>query len=930
MKEFDSTPTSTVIERSKNSCGPKDSVVVAEHCADSSASGAGTPATNSEYSNIAGEDRSSNSSSGNSRSTQDDRCYQGNDPASAASDAHRGANSQIQSRPTGSGVISVTEICSHNGTHVCSDTASPGPRAAEQLELESGCNGVAKAQGTDSSEAGNCGNECGGETLVATINRDPEENTGDHVQHSGTACRPASDGSKESLPCPSQQLVDHSVGDGNLEVGSLRGETFLQVHGSSGFSCALVDTPKLEVDAVSTTVQIDQTVLSTLDPVFNPTRSDHSTGVDVRTRHNPEVNWAHTGTGELPSVENIHRCESPPSGICNSTTDGRKPVLCNDGSAGSVQNLLMLYDISRPIDFEALELKLAEEPSVVPCQVAFELLPSSSTGFDLVTYIDGIRTNIRIPRTRCELPVASIAAPLFDYNNLKSLFAELPPPDELITMMNWLTTDSLAELLEQHPDLDALIQNQRHNLSRSASLYEACPLLLELGTFSQRTSPRGLLQTVFLVPKADNLGSRVIMDCKPINVLIRNVVPVPKAPIPEINEVNERILRHRFFCQIDAKSMFYQFGITSKRMRRFLQFRCGGTRGHFYHLEMCVGAMGLTFMPAFGQYLSNYLCDVTLMRAEKAGFSLDSVDTIPWQDNYMLCADDEATLHALREIFCGVCATVNLVLKDSTPIGTSGTALGIYYDLVAGTIRPSDRLLERLSDSFAACLKPTATHMSFLKWFGSALWINWSVAHMPLCAVRETMEQLRNIARLGDFTCKLSLSDNVRSEITRLNAFLSQCSGSSHRETIDENVLSTDASSTWGIGAYLESDQCPIMAAKQMTINPRRIFLAELMAGIMFAEHFKLHGKPYTWITDNTSGARAMIKGHSTNAEADKLLVQAFQHNLLPAEVKWVPTACMRADPMSRGEMVPGPQCTHIHLSSRRRCQRGREGSLCV
>jgi hypothetical protein len=109
----------------------------------------------------------------------------------------------------------------------------------------------------------------------------------------------------------------------------------------------------------------------------------------------------------------------------------------------------------------------------------------------------------------------------------------------------------------------------------------------------------------------------------------------------------------------------------------------------------------------------------------------------------------------------------------------------------------------------------------------------------------------------------------------------------------------TDASNEF-IGGINEANQVFALAAPT---THNMIQTAELLGGVLAGVLFQ--ARDWIWAVDNTVARYAIYKGHSASAAADEVLRFAF--NLaragilqLPTYVAWIPSACNRADPLTR------------------------------
>jgi hypothetical protein len=525
-------------------------------------------------------------------------------------------------------------------------------------------------------------------------------------------------------------------------------------------------------------------------------------------------------------------------------------------------------------------------------------LPTSSAASGtLVLYVDGMRQIIRLSRKPCFLPLAPIVGPGFDYEVLLHLFEELQPPEELAMMVRWMTTEDLAGALSEHPRLG----EKQKEVTRNRTIFEALPQLLAQGTMCEGHAR--FSQPLFLVPKSDGVSSRLIADCRDINDIIKDTVVVPPMPLPRLQTVVDEVLAHSHVASIDATSMFYQFTMHPS-LATFFGARVGGTRGAFKQVCLNVLPMGCVFAPSFAQFLSNYLCDVVMSRV--------GGKIIAWVDNYILMANSEQELRHMQSVFVDMCRSLTFTMKDYV-LGPEIQLLGIDFDLELHQASPTKASLENAKRSLAKATSTGAMdHEAFMTWFGTVLWINHATMRTPLCFFHEVMEQLRSIARKGDWKGRSAIVGSTLKQMHALHRAACSAVWKLQPTRTVQQSLWTDAS-TIGMGAVV-TQLAEVLEtwSWEGQLPQRAIFCAELLAGHLGAKAIVPDETSFEWITDNDAASRAMRRGHSSSRLGDKILEHWIGRGP-PTMVTLVPSACNISDPLSRGINGVGPFCAHSH-----------------
>ena len=158
-----------------------------------------------------------------------------------------------------------------------------------------------------------------------------------------------------------------------------------------------------------------------------------------------------------------------------------------------------------------------------------------------------------------------------------------------------------------------------HAVCRESIIAEAADSLCSQHTISIVAQPqqqRAFYLAAFLVPKHDAVSSRLILDCRPVNALLRQF-PLPRMPLPKVEDLIEAGLKRNFMASRDASSMFYQFPVPDS-LAKLLQVRAANRRGKFKVFRFNVLPMGHSIAPSMAQSITlccealsclEYLCE---------------------------------------------------------------------------------------------------------------------------------------------------------------------------------------------------------------------------------------------------------------------------------------------------------------------------------
>lgn len=530
--------------------------------------------------------------------------------------------------------------------------------------------------------------------------------------------------------------------------------------------------------------------------------------------------------------------------------------------------------------------------------VEIDTLPSSSDGSEISFWKDGRRFQAPTARS-CDLPLADVTGPHFNFVSFKELWETVPPEPALIEMIKWITTATLSDTLRQHQ----FHQHPRHDItSRNTNL--DISMLLSSGTVEPCRG--GVLSAhVFTVPKSDNLHSRFIFDGRTFDDLFHRALgEPPPVDLPQIPRLLNTILegKWKFISTCDAKNMFYQFGIH-KSLRPFFSFRLLHQH-EIAHFRLCALPMGICFAPALAQTVSLYIIRVVRYLNPNVDFQM-----FAWIDNFILVTTTREDDQTIRACFDNIATQLNFIIKGWEASQHSADILGIHIDMIDHTATATERHRVELQTLAQHLLtSQTAVARDFLKWFGKAQWLVYSVAQTPLCFFPKTMQLLRHIGRTESWNETCPLPHELKQEIRALSHLT--CSGIRTYCFIESHADIWSDASTTALAAFHSTHR----QALQISISTthEKIFIAELLAGFFGFTALPPAG---TWVCDNMAAVRAMVRGHSGNAIGDLILRLWIDSRRTPELITWVDTNCQLADQLTRSPPPQPKPCESPHLT---------------
>ncbi|CUG87128.1 Hypothetical protein, putative [Bodo saltans] len=225
-----------------------------------------------------------------------------------------------------------------------------------------------------------------------------------------------------------------------------------------------------------------------------------------------------------------------------------------------------------------------------------------------------------------------------------------------------------------------------------------------------------------------------------------------------------------------------------------------------------------------------------------------------------------------------------------------------------------------------ATLKRRPTPHSVVSWFGSCLFAVVYVAARPLCHHRTILNLIRRIAshiQRGTATWFSSwpVTPSESAAIDSLTETSADASKHYYPPSPSAGMEVWTDASLWGLGCILEwrSKQgihTDTAAYPCLNMKAEDIYVAEMLAGLWGMTWAASRGHPTDiWFTDNAAAAMSVSKGHSTTAFGDEILCNLWNAGAWPRSIALVPSACQRADALSRGSFTVPTQCKCTHVA---------------
>jgi hypothetical protein len=422
------------------------------------------------------------------------------------------------------------------------------------------------------------------------------------------------------------------------------------------------------------------------------------------------------------------------------------------------------------------------------------------------------------------------------------------------------------------------------------------PALTRAGVIAaQPLSDVAFVFPVFKVPKKNGLG-RLIVDCRELN----EQLPRPgDMALPDIHEVLDGMANAEWIAQADGQSFFYQFELTES-IRGLFGMRLGGRRGAFTQAVLKVLPMGFSYAPGIAQATALYV----LENVKKV---VPTVACTAWVDNFLFWGSKKDVSRAIEE-FHRICEIISLTLKE-TEQGTKLEVLGV-------TVNCEDHTLSLQPDIVP--MEETCSPRQVLSVIGKALWAHYAVVRSPLCEHEDLLRALRQVMETG----YRSWDEPVKwppllQQAVETFATTARRAGRRVEHNNRKPMAVWSDASGWGLGWVIGARGCQWIG--NLPLQGEDIFIKELMAAAAGACAAAAMGRQPLVFVDNTAAVRALMKGHSSSTQANKVLRWAIPQlrNAAPM-VAWVPSQWQLADGASRNVCTSSPSWESRCLQSRR------------
>jgi len=527
--------------------------------------------------------------------------------------------------------------------------------------------------------------------------------------------------------------------------------------------------------------------------------------------------------------------------------------------------------------------------------VNFTILASSSNA-QIQLSVNNLK--IRAHRHRTALPLAEISCNRINLEAVRNL---LPDVDtEWEEAIGWLRGKTIQAGISSPIPSDKPIS--RHLLPEAG-------LLEKWGVITPSTSET-LISVLAKVPKAGGKWSRLIHDLRPLNAILPKPGPMR---LPDLHMLIDELLTCNYAFQADAKSYFYQFTIDEEA-RKFFGARLGGARGRFVQYSLLVMSMGYSQAPRIAQITSNRIAKATMSACKLPVL-------LPWVDNFLGGAHTLADAKEGAQRLMDVCKVINLELKEPPTVSQTLDAVGLRFTLGH---EAHVTLSEDSRHSLGNWSKPLSwTTRSLLNVFGLLMWATYAVGRHPLCHKDRVLQVIRKQAIMAaqdrngfDWDAEIDLDYDAEDMLKIWTREAAE-----YKYTLNPRD-SSEPIEAWSDASKAQSARLGYLAeltsreGNMVDAPPIDIYILELLAAADLLQTLDKIGRPMRIHIDNTTAAAILRKGHSTAAGANIIMARLTEQLTQQVTIITVPSACQRADLLSRGQWLATPICQHHHSSS--------------
>jgi hypothetical protein len=613
---------------------------------------------------------------------------------------------------------------------------------------------------------------------------------------------------------------------------------------------------------------------------------------EIQKEQNKETKFNKNTDEESEVEESVHKADKEvqrDKGIGTESEEVRIPGLGMDPVMGDISSMRSLINNLTIKKFEFTD----EEWNTIMENTEYEVCMADDPYYfeeeRLIKMND--ERGARCMRSPCFLPLEKISENRIDLKAFEKL--PIKPSHTTKDAWSWIQSDRILKHMYGY-------KQEKKKVSRS--MMDDLFMLRECGVLTnvELSEQISHLVRLFKVPKKNGL-SRLIADCRDIN----NLLPKPgDMCLPNIHNIIDSVLEHKWVIQFDGKNFFYQFGLSGGAEKAF-PVGIGNKRGKFEKYFLNVLPMGFKYAPIIAQHTANLIVENVLHITGGVGFA--------WVDNFIFCADTEEQAIEMGRVFKEIAKIVNMEIKEEGKATQKTEILGIHFDLVENRISPTETQLGILKDRKQSLKKGISIRRT-VGAIGVALWCLYVISRAPLALYNEVLESLSQIGKC--MFDKAEAWDNTLPEkfyhfIPYIEGVLDDAMRSKYCKPVDNGDNSgfiwTDASEL-AVGVVLEANGRSVgwSYGRERKIP---IFANELLTGVESLVSIK---QKYL-IMDNTSAVRALYKGHSKSRGGNVILKKFVQSwGSGQVHVAWVPTLAQRADDLSRNHF----ECTgHMDIA---------------
>lgn len=522
-------------------------------------------------------------------------------------------------------------------------------------------------------------------------------------------------------------------------------------------------------------------------------------------------------------------------------------------------------------------VSLSEEvPAYVKCEVVGMVPGSTSDSCEVRVWEEGKWKKLRDESHTSLADLAKVNNHSLNMNNVLELADKKDA--ELANMLRFFCTKNDTSHAEtKDPDISTSKITHTLNENDLEMLQEAGVIRRLCGRESR---PKYALYS-FKVPKKVPNEARFITDCRELNssvTLFKNTA----MNIPHLHQVMRWGVGFNSILSVDANAFFFQFRLEGPRAKWF-PLKASIKRGKFKQFYIEKLPMGFCLAPAIAQRTSNLITAIINERIAKA--KIEAV-SCAWVDNFIVFAKNDNEANLIMSWMLDELKNVDIECKK---VDASGEILGMVKTNMGLGLK--DEFKEKLSAQLQHAQKESLNLNEQQKLAGNIMWLNYTVARIPLACMPHTLKWLRDMG--SDIVADLKTPE-LQNELIKWKSVLNSTYKQKTEQHNNKKVWSDATPSMLAI--VIEN---LVLIAK---INGEgAIALMETVAagwGIIFCD------KKADTFLDNQCAAFAYAKGHCSSEAINKVLNNVFEGEPLEGDITWVPSEDQIADGPTRDKLV--------------------------